>query len=341
MALNDNNFLRFEGGQTPKPWINNSAGYTTTLFSNQDYIDIVDPFTLCLCTATLGIDPYSFLIVDIVDYSSGSPGATISMSEMSSWDASTLTLRIFRPIDLSLTAFSVEFTFQDYLGNKSEIVYIVVNVDSIVIEWSEYIPSDYCTLDNFGNNTGYRACSQLVMRNALTHTNIIPLTLKDNESSSADYISPTFDLITCPSPSTTGLTSLMISNFSQNNADPNPNDTITITNIYLQSTILGSPPPISLNIPCNIPPGSTQRFNIPSGNWDGGLTISYSVKVGGDMVAALGAGFGRFWIRNNNGVITGFPSGSITTNPVDNSGIYGPNAITLPVSPSVTTILVQ
>ncbi len=324
--LNHNNFLRWIGSFTPREWSMTSGELVVHLYANQDYIDC-DP--LSVVTASLGIDSYSFEIISILDFTGGVFGPEITMSEMCSWDGIS-DLRVFRPVDLSVTDFKILFTYKDVMGNKSVTVYIHVIVDPILVEWVAYPASAVCNLDLFGVNNGFLSWGQLKLINSGTMSDIIPLQLKPNIPADPDYVAPVTDLITCPSPSGT-YAPLRISNFSLNGANP-VNDFITITQITLACSACGTGgAPLLLNIPCNIAPGETKSVSVPAHLWDVGLTLTYSVNPGGDMVTAPNQ---VYWKSNTLGVVDNFPTGGPA--PVTNVGVYGNFAITIPVTYGIT-----
>lgn len=335
MALNRNNFLRWEGSFTNKTFtIVGGTLDIVHLYSNEDSCT-VDPFTGGSCSASNGINPYS-LTIKVVDISNN----PVELSHPCEYNGDTQILTIFRPIDLSILTFYIIFSWSDYMGNESIGGLGVQNVISVVVsavsvEWVEYPVSDVCLLDGFGNNTGYRSWSQLKLQNSATHTDISPLTLKDNVPGDYDYQPPVLDAISCPSPSLP-YSPLFISNFSKNGSDLG--NYITITNVLLTSSTLGpSGTPISFNLACSIAPGMTQRFNVPSGAWtSGGLTLSYSVT--GNMATASPQ---RYWRYQIGGVVGYYPNPPGTPSAIDNSGIYGNFDITVPVSGSGITVFAQ
>lgn len=290
------------------------------LYANQDYADCTP---LTVCTASLGIDTYSFSIVDIVDFTGGTFGPTISLEEMCVWDGVS-TLRVFRPLSLAVTDYKVKFTYMDVMGNVSAIVYIWVIIDPIVVAWVAYPPSATCSLDIFGVNNGFLKWNQLYLINTGTMSPILPLQLKDNIPADPDYVAPDFDIITCPVPSGGLYASLRISNFSLNGANP-PQDFIVITQITLACTGCGpGGAPQLINIPCSIAPGETRSFSVPAIAWDTGLTISYNVNPGGDMTTAPNP---VYWKSQSLGVVDNFPTGGPA--PVTNVGVYGNFSITV------------
>jgi hypothetical protein len=330
MSLNRNNFLRFNGSFTKRNFSFSYSYSPQVLYANEDSIKFE---ALSTCTATNGIDTYSFKIIRIFNYTTGNP--PIELAQYPFWDGTTY-LTTYRPLDLTVLNYAIEFTFKDRMGNESPKYSLIIAVSAISVSWAVYPISTVCRLDSFGYNNGYQGWSQLKLVNSATLTDIVPLTLKDNVPSDPDYISDVQNYSLCPPPSTTGYNTLIIANFTKKNIALDFNY-ITITSIYLASSVIGAPPPTTLNIPCSIGPNQTQRFNIPSGNYDTGLTISYTVN--GNMVTATPQ---RYWLVNNGGSVTGWASGGLTSNPVDNSGIYGNFALVIPPSGgNVITIFAQ
>ncbi len=332
MSNNKNNFLRWSGNSTVPSFTISPVGNICYLFANLDSV-IGNP--LALCSASNGINTYSFEIKSIINPITG---LDVELSQQCEWDGIS-NLTIFRPIDLSLTVFDIYFTFKDFLGNISNSVRLRVVVDTISVTWIPYTPSQYCVLDSFGNNTGYSGWTQLVLVNSITLTPVTPFQLKDNISADPSYYPPVTDYVTCPAP-VLPYSNLYISNFSQNGADPNPNNTITIINIYLYSATMGvGGTPIALNIPVNIPNGNTLRLNVPSGTWDS-ISISFNVTTGGNMDFCVPI---RYWKANSAGVVIGFgPTGTgLADNPVDNSGILSGVGITIPPASSGITVFCQ
>lgn len=324
MPVNKNNILRWNGVMMPRDWDISSSSGSVTMYATDAYI-LYNPIPL-IVSSTLGINTYTFKIIDITDFSGGIIGSTVTLEEMCEWDGVS-SLKIFRPIGLSITAFRIVFTIEDYAGNLSDPIVIIVNVSAISTDWIEYPPSFTCTLDAYGNNTGYKLATQLVKNNPAIPAYISPLELKDNVPSDMDYIAPTTDYISCPTPSLP-YAPLTIGNYTKNPA--NPSVYIVITNVYISASALGvGGGPIALNIPCEIIDGTSKRFLIPSGNWDIGLTITYTVY--GDITAVVPP---RYWMKNNSGLITGVTGLSPTTDQVINAGVFGSNPINLPTAGS-------
>ena len=316
--LNKKNFLRWTGVFLPCDFeLTNYPVAPVTLYANEESTNCTP---LQSIISSIGLDYTSFEVTAILDLITLSP---ITLAEPPQWNSVTKTLTIYRPISTySEGYFFLMFSYSDLLGNKAQ-SQIHVTLSPIFTSWVAYPISSYCILDTFGNNTSYQAWYQLQLINMSTSAPIVPLTLKPNSISSSDYIAPVQNPITCPAPGAgSGLTApLVISNFSKNSGDPN--NYITITNIYLSSTTMGpGSTPFATNIPCNIPPGQTARFNVPATStgytYDGGITISYSVTGNMDTAPIL-----RYWKISNSGVVTGFGNGGsgLFDNLVDNSGI--------------------
>jgi hypothetical protein len=337
MPQNKNNFLRWDGSDTPlsPAWALSSA-LSVFFYANDDSI-ICQPLT-GITNSTTGIDPTSFQIIAIQNIVSGSPVA-LTLSTPPSWDgASNLTL--YRPLTYASTMFVV-FTVNDLLGNTSPQFQVEVNFSAVYTEWVPYPVSTVCLLDSFGNNTGYQSWNQLELVNMATGTPISPLTLKDNVQGDPDYYPPVQNYSLCPPPGagTGNYIPLIISNYSKNPADTS--NFITIYNIYLSSSNMGpGGTPFVQNIPCSVPPGQSVRFMIPAPSagylYDGGISISYNVT--GNMITGSAASYPRYWTQNNAGVLTGFPTGGTTTNIVDNSGIISGASFNPPSSQGVVII---
>ena len=327
MSINKDNFLRWNGTFNPKPWSITPGFSVGNLFANQDFC-VVNPFSGTM-SATLGIDTYSFEITRITNASF----VDIELSSPCEYDGVSA-LKVYRPLDISVTVIVIFFKFTDILGNTiASSSFVQIGVSTIYVSWVSYPPSATCSLDAFGNNNGKLEWSQLKLINTGTGTAISPLTLKDNVPSDADYIAPITDFITCPVIGVGDYSPLVISNFSKNGSDPA--NYITITNVFLSSSNLGpGGTPITLNINCNIAPGQSQRFNVPAILWDNGLTLSYGVI--GNMVTASPQ---RQWRSNKSGTIDDFPTGG--TRFVDNSGIYGNFTITIPSNSDGVIIFAQ
>ncbi len=319
MPLNQNNFLRWEGNFRPKDFTISGFGSHPTLFADEDSCSY-NP--LGVCSASNGIDYTSFKIVDISAVLSSPP----------EWNSDTQIFKTYRPTDATLTFYILHFTFADVLGNISPLIQILVAISPIYTTWIAYPASVVCLLDGFGNNTGYKSWAELVLVNMSTSTPIVPLTLKPNSVGDIDYIAPVQDYSLCP-PSGAGTGNyapLTINNASQNGGDPS--NFITIKSIYLSSSTMGpGATPLTINIPCNIPPGITARFNIPATGvgftYDGGISLTYTVS--GNMVTAP---VPRYWKQTNAGVTTGFGNGGtgLMDNLVDNSGIITKSAFSIP-----------
>ena len=317
MPVNSDNFLRWNGVTKPAPFVLNSDPISGgTLYANEE-VDYC--FPLGLVFSSIGIDFTSINVVGIFDYSGGSDGAAIILSSPVEWDSDTQQFSFFRPIDISITSYDIQFYFADLMGNQSALCRCIIGVSSISTTWVPYPISTVCVLDAFGNNTGYKSWGQLVLQNMGTMTDIVPLTLKDNTEGDPDYYAPVQDFVTCPAPGAgSGITApLYISNFTKNTGDPN--NWIEITSIYLHSSNMGpGATPIAMNFPCTIFPGQTARFVIPAtslGYVYDGFTIQYIVT--GNMATAP---ILRHWKQNNNGNVTGFGGGGVGTVNVDNSG---------------------
>lgn len=327
MSLNKNNYLRFSGSFGVRPYSFSGSVDTEYLYANMDTV-IATP--LSYISASLGINSYSLEVVEIVD----AFNTPITLQGMITWDGVSQ-LTIPRPENLLLTTYYIKYTVKDWSGNISPVFIVQILVSAIVTAWVQYPPSAYCTLDSFGNNTGYLAWTQLKLINQGSGTDISPLTLKDNVISDGDYIAPVINLITCPVTTGGTYSPLIISNFSANGAN-SPLDFITITDIYLACTACGAGgTPITMHIICSIAPGQSQRFNVPALSYDTGITILFSVNPGGNMVTAT---YQVNWKSNVNGVISYFPGAGPT--PVDNSGSFGANPLTVS-SPNGLTIFCQ
>jgi len=332
MSLNSNNFTRWNGAFVARPYTITPVDTNFNLYANEDSV-VCTPLTAS--DASNGIDTYSLEVVSINDFSSGFIiGPAIETSQLPYWDGVS-ELTVYRPIDITLTKIVALLKFKDQMGNYSAQFGCYVNISAVSVSWVEYPVSSVCRLDLYGNANGYQGWTQLKLINSLTLADILPLQLKPNVPSDPDYISDVQNYTLCPPPNTEGYNTLIIGNNSKNGSDPN--NFITITSIYLSSTIIGTPPPTALNIPCNIIPGKNQRFNIPAGNYDGGLTIYYTINGNMDTAPTL-----RFWMINNAGILSGWSSGGITSNPVTNAGVYGNFALIMPPAGSSTiTIFCQ
>lgn len=335
MALNSNNFLRWDGIFIPLAYtLSNTSLPLTTLFANEESCTCTP---LSGATSSNGLDFSSFTITLIHNDTTTDPIVLASPPE---WNPDTQVLTCFRPLDLTLTEYFIVFSISDLLGNVLTGCIQTVEVSTVYTTWLVYPSSATCLLDNFGNNTGYQLFTQLVLANSSTSAYISPLTLKANQPSDSDYIAPAQNFVSCPAPGAgSGIYSvLIISNFSKNSASPTR--FITITNIYLQSSNMGpGGTPLAQNFPCNIPPGQSLRLNVPATSigftYDGGITISYLAT--GDMTTASPL---RYWVQVNSGVPSGFPSGGVTSNIVDNSGIINGSPLLVP-SPAGITIFAQ
>src|SRR5579872_3253677 len=103
--LNINNFIRWNGGWNPKPYTLSAFSYIENLFANEDSL-VTNP--LSACTASNGIDTTSFKILSIVD----SVGNPVTLQQECQWDGVSV-LTVYRPTNLSLTIFFINFTFSD------------------------------------------------------------------------------------------------------------------------------------------------------------------------------------------------------------------------------------
>ena len=316
-ANNQNNFLRFSGSSSKRDYSINGGFTAWNFFANQDSI-VIQP--LIGSSASLGINSYSFKIIKVFDPITGFP---TPLSQDFQYDGIG-NLTVYRLTDPLISVIDIEFQISDNSGNTISNGLIEIDYSSIVTKWIAYPISAVCTLDGFGNNTGYLSWTQLQLVNASTSTPIIPLTLKSNGIFDADYVAPITDFITCPSNyvGSTGYAPLTISNQSLNGANPQQ-DFINITNIYLYNATSGvGSTPVTLNKPCLIPPNKSQAFSIPAGiPWD--ITISFNVNPGGDMVLAT---YIIHWKTLVAGVVSDLGGSS---NPVTNTSPVGPNTLTL------------
>lgn len=337
--LNKKNFLRWTGVFLPCEFeLTNYPVAPVNLYANSESTTC-QPLQSII--SSIGLDYTSFEVTAILD---GITLSAITLAEPPQWDSDTKTLTVFRPIaPFTHTYYLIQFSYSDLLGNNASSE-LEVSLSPIFTSWIAYPVSSYCILDSFGKNTSYQAWYQLQLINMSTSAPIVPLTLAPNVISNPNYIAPVQNTVTCPAPGAgSGLTApLVISNSSKNSGDPN--NYITITNIYLSSTTMGpGSTPFATNIPCNIPPGQTARFNVPATStgytYDGGITISYLVTGNMDTAPIL-----RYWKISNNGVVTGFGNGGsgLFDNLVDNSGIitYTSSAFQVP-NPQGVTIFPQ
>lgn len=339
MAVNQNNFLRFKGSSTPNPYtISADPCFPVNLYANEESCTATPLVDL---SASNGIDPASFTIVNIVEYVGG-PNVVLASPPV--WNSSTQTLTTFRPINPLLASYIIQFTYADVLGNVvSDIVNQVVDISIIDVAWEVYPVSSVCLLDDLGQNTGYQAWSQLVQYNTGTGAYIVPLTLKANVSGDTDYAPPVQNLSLCPPPGAAAYNSLYISNFVTDVYGLG----IKITSIYLySSTILTGGVPTIMNIDISASPllyGQTRRFNIPEGTWDT-ITINYIAitTTSYNFTTEPGAPL-HFWTQNSAGVVTGFGSGGsgITSNPVTNTSPIMSSGFVIPSSSGGVTILAQ
>lgn len=324
--LNENNFLIWHGAanrQIPEFEVDDVF---VDFFANVDLISF-DPITPQF--ATLGVNTYSLEVVKIEDFLTHLPIELGKPNEYNGIDKFTF----YRPVDLSLILVAIFFRFRDDSGNISPTFRAFITMSSVTVAWVQDPSSAFCILDSFGQNNGYQAWTQLKLQNAITHVDISPLQVKPNLIGDPDYYYPEINLGSCPTPTGSTYASLIIANFSQNPSNI-PAAYITINQITLACSACGSGgTPMILNFPCNIPPGSTLRINVPAIFWDTGLTIQYAVT--GDMVAVANP---VLWRSNVNGVVDNFPTGGV--HQVDNSGIYGNYSITV-TSPNGLTIFCQ
>jgi len=321
MAKNRDNFLRWTGVQTPSPYTITIGSQTLTFYANQDSITF-NP--LDVMSASLGLNSYSLVVFQIVDLFLN----PVAFVREPYWDGVS-NLTIYRPVDITITQLICAFSIRDTAGNLSDGATAedtFIDMSPILTSWIAYAPSAYCTLDSSGNNNGYLAWDELVLINTGTGLPLAPLTLKPNVLSDADYIAPITDYVTCPTIGGTGeYAPLSISNFTQNGSDANPNDTITITQVTLTCSACGvGGAAVTINIPCSISPGQTQRFNVPAGvTWT--FTLLYDVTPGGNMDAATPP---RYWWSQASGAVDNYPTGS--PNQVINAGIMGSNPLLVP-----------
>ena len=320
MPLNRNNFIRFFGSFT-RPFPTFSASVGAVVFYGSDDSITFNPSTLCSLSAGLGVDPNS-----IVFESSNYP----FVADVE-YDGTNFT--VYRTIDtVSSVVFS--FSFCDYAGNKVPANCIVnISYSAISTSWVPYPVSRTCTLDGFGKNTGYSAWSQLVLVNSETSSYISPLTLKDNIASDPDYYPPTQDLVNCP------LIGATLSPLTVTNNTKTPSDTtgafIVITSIYLyKASFFSGGGPLAMTVLCNIGPGQTRSFQVPSGITYDLITIDYYVK--GDMIYA---GIYRYWQTNINGTVNPWPTTG--GNMVLNTPPYSVASTTIPNTANGIIIFAQ
>jgi hypothetical protein len=328
MALNRNNYLRWKGTFTKRPYTITPVSTFFTFFASDDSV-VIQP--LSLSSASLGIDLTSLKIEQIRD---ASTGAVVQLSQDCDYDGAG-NLTVYRPIP-TLLGLVIYFTFKDNSGNQSPNIptiphlvpdfNTVIAISPVVTAWVAYPVSYVCVVDAFGNQSGYKAWTQLVLINSSSLAPIVPLTLKPNIATDPDYIQPVTDLITCPSDyvGSIGYTPLTISNFSDNPTDSNPNNFITIVSIFIYNATAGpGSTPVAINISgIKILKGQSRTYNIPAGiAWD--ITIGFTVNPGGNMLTCVPT---RFWYTSINGVkadLGGSPNPVINTTPV------GPNTETL------------
>jgi hypothetical protein len=311
-SRNSNNLLRFTTGSfIPKVPSWSTGGTMVNLYANEE---------VCTCTPLSviisgnGLNASTFNIVEVYD---SVHLDAITLASPVQWDSESLILSLFRPINLSLTAYTISFTIQDLLGNTSPLCYVEVLVSTVYTQWVPYPVSQVCLLDSYGNNTGYKNYTQLVLENSSTSAYIVPLTLKDNNEGDPDYYPPVQDLTSCPYPYEGEYAALTISNNSLNSADAG--NFITITSIYLHSPNMDGGSPLTLNILCNIPPGKSLRVIIPSSTGSytyDGFSLSYTVNGNMNTAAIL-----RYWYQNIGGVVSnwGGGTGGLYINPVTNA----------------------
>ena len=335
MALNRNNYLRWNGTFTKRPYTITPVPKFFDFFANIDSI-VIQP--MITSSASLGIDYTTYKITSIIDQYTGLP---IQLSQDCAYDGAG-NLTVYRPIIPTL-GFVINGTFEDNSGNLSSILSNLIIVTAIEIAWVVYPVSYVCNIDSFGNQTGFKSWTQLYLINASTLSPIIPLTFKPNIPTDPDYIAPVIDLITCPSDyvGSGGYCPLTISNFSQNVTDPSPLNFINITSLFLFNPTAGiGGTPVSINISgINITPGQSRTYNIPAAiPWT--ISIGFNVNPGGNMVTTS---VQRFWKLNVVGVISDYPTpltpnNVINTPPESATGTNNPLTLSFPLG---ATIFVQ
>ena len=319
MPLNRNNFLRFFGSFTrPYPTFGASVG-AISFYGSDDSITF-NPVTLCSLTASLGVDPNSIAFVS----------ATDTFVQDVEYDGTNFT--VYRSTHIVPTV-SFFFSFCDYAGNLVPFNCIVtITFSSISTSWVPYPISVTCTLDAFGNNTGYAAWSQLVLVNSESGAEISPLTLKANDPSDPDYFPPQQNLSLCP---VIGYSQapLTITNNSKNPLDAGK--WIVITQLYLyKAGYFSGGGALAMNLSCNIGPGQTRTFQVPSGISYDNIVISYTRN--GDL--ETDPTYFRYWYINTNGSVTYYGGSPLVIN---TSPYTTGTPTTLPTSATGITIFVQ
>lgn len=331
MSLNKNNFLRWEGVFTPKKFtMVSDPVLSVNLYANEE-LCVCSSLSLIIPNVSNGVDFTSLEIVGIKNYPSL---VDISLVSPPSWDSDSQLLTTYRPLDLTITQYIVQFIFTDILGNKSAVTNQLIEVSLVYTTWVQYPVSVGCIIDSLGNQTGYKMWSQLQLINMTTSAPVVPIVLKDNSEGDPDYYPPVQDFSLCaPTGNNLGeYADLIISNNSLIPSDLT--HFITITNLFLSSSTGGvGGSPLSLNYPCNIPPGKSARFSIPVSaggfTYDGGISISYISNA--DMSLATPV---KNWYQNNGGAVTTFGSGVVTTvGPITAGGSFTMGSLGITIFP--------
>lgn len=310
MAINRNNFLRWNGNQTPSPFTNVAANDGPFLMPSGDLSVNCD--ILSNDSATLGINPAT---VTILSYS-----ATTQLPAEFVIEGSTNYLTVYRPTDPTVSSLTITYQWQDYCGNVSPVATITVNVLTAATAWIGYAPSYVCLLNPVnGQNSGYANFTQQVLVYSPSDTPVSPLTLRPNVVSlGTDYIGPVQDLVSCPS--SAGLYApINIANFV-NRAASFPQAFITMTEvvvIYSCNPFTGAAGTFSLTYPVSIGPGQSIQLVIPI-NWQGPtpsagtMDVSVSFTVGGPGGAPYGSPIDWLDYLVNTGLVTPY-TGYFTT----------------------------
>lgn len=182
MELNKNNFLRWNGAFTPKPFSN---------IANNDAQSMVVSAASCVLyplsndESTFGIDPNTFQITE-----------QDNLVNPAVWDASLLKVTYFPPSGVAVGNRTLKYNWKDTEGNLSNEATITINIQARPTSWRVYPDSFSCQMSG-GVRTGNGQFDLLEKYYTDDNSTVFPLETKPNSPGDPNYLAPFPDPINC------------------------------------------------------------------------------------------------------------------------------------------------